>query len=721
MGKQDENLISIDEIIEQAKKLGVDFGKGDPRNRLRYYTKIGLLPHAQRKSFNGLPPNGAYSKETIGALFEIDKKIKEGKSIQTIKREIGRKKEITFEKISPVSFPAYPIHIYKPLYEPFKKEKVEIKETLFEAQAVEKEPRFLKKSSLIKIFGICLLIFMMATFVLDNWLNEKKILSYFLASFQSYFKLAQETSPQMPVEEPSELLSEISYQPYLTINAETDINGPLNIKEKVTTPVLVLTKEQSKGSLTVASLSADQNYIFPDQSGTVCLTTGNCVGLGGEVISFGGFPNRLAKFISSTRVGNSSISDFYSGVAITIDALGRVGIGTFTPEYDLHVEGKIQATGDICTDINGKCLSQISEGGIIFLGGGGGGIDGSGSVNYVPLWTGATVLGDSVIYQSGGNIGIDLTSPSAKLDVAGTVKMTGFQLSTNATSGYILTSDSAGVGTWQPIPGGTIPSGSFGQTLYHDGTSWVADSFLYNTGSAIGIGTTSTLATLTVAGDGRLEGPLTITTTTLPQLVLRYNNDNYLNFSLSGSQAEISASSTLIIDSLTGEIRTGGNVNLFNASGTEIRAATFVSDDATARKSGELILCGSVPIFRFSVPAQTTSTNYIRISKYISEPLSSLPSPISGTVRKFAFLINFADDIPTTASSSWRVYRPTAATTSQSFEISGQNLSSLIEGTPYLSNSFTLPDDDWQLEVMIPSNRTIRIFKIFLIVYDEIQ
>jgi len=56
MNEKNGNLISINEVIERAKKLGVDFGKGDPRNRLRYYVKIGLLPHAQRKVFKNKFP-----------------------------------------------------------------------------------------------------------------------------------------------------------------------------------------------------------------------------------------------------------------------------------------------------------------------------------------------------------------------------------------------------------------------------------------------------------------------------------------------------------------------------------------------------------------------------------------------------------------------------------------------------------------------------------------
>src|SRR3989339_302772 len=52
-------------------------------------------------------------------------------------------------------------------------------------------------------------------------------------------------------------------------------------------------------------------------------------------------------------------------------------------------------------------------------GGGGGGISGSGTSNYLPLFTASTTLGNSVIYQTGGNIGIGTITPTAKLDVSG--------------------------------------------------------------------------------------------------------------------------------------------------------------------------------------------------------------------------------------------------------------------------------------------------------------
>lgn len=49
----------------------------------------------------------------------------------------------------------------------------------------------------------------------------------------------------------------------------------------------------------------------------------------------------------------------------------------------------------------------------------GGGITGNGTTNAIPRWDGTTVLGDSVIAQSGTNIGIGTTSPSSVLHTSG--------------------------------------------------------------------------------------------------------------------------------------------------------------------------------------------------------------------------------------------------------------------------------------------------------------
>jgi len=50
------------------------------------------------------------------------------------------------------------------------------------------------------------------------------------------------------------------------------------------------------------------------------------------------------------------------------------------------------------------------------------GVSGSGSTNYIPKWTGSTSLGNSLIFDSGTNVGIGSASPGAKLDVSGSIR-----------------------------------------------------------------------------------------------------------------------------------------------------------------------------------------------------------------------------------------------------------------------------------------------------------
>jgi hypothetical protein len=43
-------------------------------------------------------------------------------------------------------------------------------------------------------------------------------------------------------------------------------------------------------------------------------------------------------------------------------------------------------------------------------------VTGAGTANYVPLWTGASTLGNSIVFQTGGNVGVGTTTPDAKVD-----------------------------------------------------------------------------------------------------------------------------------------------------------------------------------------------------------------------------------------------------------------------------------------------------------------
>ena len=92
---------------------------------------------------------------------------------------------------------------------------------------------------------------------------------------------------------------------------------------------------------------------------------------------------------------------------------GKVGIGTASPTERLDVDGYVKGRGGLC--IGNDCRSS-------WPGGGGGEVNGSGTVNYIPKWIASKTLGNSVIYQSGNNIGIGTTNPQAKLHVNGRIK-----------------------------------------------------------------------------------------------------------------------------------------------------------------------------------------------------------------------------------------------------------------------------------------------------------
>jgi len=54
---------------------------------------------------------------------------------------------------------------------------------------------------------------------------------------------------------------------------------------------------------------------------------------------------------------------------------------------------------------------------------------GSGTTNYIPVWTGSTTLGNSIMYQTDSRIGVNTTSPQYALDVSGHI---------NTSRGYLI-------------------------------------------------------------------------------------------------------------------------------------------------------------------------------------------------------------------------------------------------------------------------------------------
>jgi len=145
----------------------------------------------------------------------------------------------------------------------------------------------------------------------------------------------------------------------------------------------------------------------------------------------------------------------------TIYDNGSVGIGTTSPYSDskLHVRGTGQTTISVEAPSNAAAGIRWRQGSaqkwLAYV---------SSSGNDDLSFNDGL---DRVTLQSGGNVGIGTTSPSEKLEVNGQVKIT----DGSEGAGKVLTSDGAGVASWQAPAGGDITAVTAGAGLNGGGTS----------------------------------------------------------------------------------------------------------------------------------------------------------------------------------------------------------------------------------------------------------
>ncbi|MCR4325182.1 MAG: hypothetical protein NUV69_05890, partial [Candidatus Curtissbacteria bacterium] len=94
-----DTLLPTEKIIRLASVWGVDFGPGNPQERVRYFIKLGLLPHAVRRtarssdtSDDPLPPNpvGHLPYWTVKKLLQIHKLNTEGLSYPEIAQKLQK-------------------------------------------------------------------------------------------------------------------------------------------------------------------------------------------------------------------------------------------------------------------------------------------------------------------------------------------------------------------------------------------------------------------------------------------------------------------------------------------------------------------------------------------------------------------------------------------------------------------------------------------------------
>ena len=256
--------------------------------------------------------------------------------------------------------------------------------------------------------------------------------------------------------------------------------------------------------------------------GTSDVNDWNAIASGaGGAVTGSGTTNYVPKFTGATVVGNSSIFN---------DATGNVGIGTTSPQKQLHVNSGT-------TNVVARFESTDTTAAIEFKDNNGSAEVGNIGDNIVFFPAGA----EKMRIEAGGNVGIGTASPSEKLEVAGNVTLrdsdpflrlngsnhAGIMIDRGSTSyDSNLMFATAGATKWR------IWNDGSDDTLQIRDEANAANVMTWETGGNVGIGTSSPSAKLDVAGDIRVDS------TSVAQIFLdsAASNDAVLNFHENASQ-----------------------------------------------------------------------------------------------------------------------------------------------------------------------------------------
>lgn len=369
----------------------------------------------------------------------------------------------------------------------------------------------------------------------------------------------------------------------LLVESTTGTTFRVNTGAGDTTPPIIVTSTGNVGIDTFAPISEFQigaNVFRINQSnvgiGSTLPEQALAVqgGIIGDNIQTRGTGVPTFTSVNANGFGWDSDNDGTNNLVLT--NLGNIGVGSLAPGAALDVTGSIRSSSGFLGNSTtatalavdptacsaGMYVSDLAANGTLTCGtpaggGGGAGNVGVGTVNFLSQYIGVSTLGPSNIVNVAGNIGIgslnprgtlDLsptgtlytgsiiggsgaatfssnigvgsTAPGTALDVAGTTRTTGFQLPTGANSGYILTSNSVGVGTWTPVSAGasqwttqnttdvSLAGGNVGI-----GTTMTTTSALTVMYGNVGIGTWKPITILDAIGNSRFNGNIGIGTT----------------------------------------------------------------------------------------------------------------------------------------------------------------------------------------------------------------
>lgn len=221
-----------------------------------------------------------------------------------------------------------------------------------------------------------------------------------------------------------------------TFNSYTILRGSIVLSQTTsgsTTPEHTSIKGVAAGiQLTDGSFSSDRvvvlkmtnistnpkSFEFPNLSGTLALTSDLSAYVStSTTLSINGTSYDLSNNRSWTIDTTSAVWGNITGKPTTLSGYGITDAyplsgnpsNFLTSITSLNVTNALGYTPYNATNPNGYTSNL-------------GTITGTGTTNYLPKFTGSTSLGNSLIYDDGTNLGIGITLPTEKLDVAGVIR-----------------------------------------------------------------------------------------------------------------------------------------------------------------------------------------------------------------------------------------------------------------------------------------------------------
>eukprot|EP01029_Cantina_marsupialis_P010376 TRINITY_DN2364_c0_g1_i2.p1 TRINITY_DN2364_c0_g1~~TRINITY_DN2364_c0_g1_i2.p1 ORF type:complete len:1768 (+),score=313.28 TRINITY_DN2364_c0_g1_i2:313-5616(+) len=206
------------------------------------------------------------------------------------------------------------------------------------------------------------------------------------------------------------------------------------------------------------------------------------------------------------KLANSATDDLAS--VLTMQSNGNVGIGSTSPGAKLHVAGNVKIDGNNTLEFGAGIAGKETNAGKI-----GYQAWSSDALDFVGAGTGSNrkmrfYAEDGAGFN--GNLGVGTFAPSARLEVAGQVKITGGTPGANK----VLTSDANGLASWQAAQGDNLGNHTATQNIQLGGNYLSNDGgnegIFVATNGNIGVGNNAPSSKLHIAGDVKIDGNNTL-------------------------------------------------------------------------------------------------------------------------------------------------------------------------------------------------------------------